>query len=227
MPTREALPCRLFLFDLDGTLIDSQEDIVRSLNLALGHMRLPALSPSRIGAFVGDGVQLLIERALAASAGRSPDPEETGRGLELFREEYGRHLLDHTHLVPGAGTALERLHWARCAVVSNKPADFCRRILAGLGVAGRFEIILGGDSTRNRKPDPEPLLEAMRFCRVPAAEAVMVGDSRVDIEAGRAAGVFTCGVLGGFRPEAELASSGCDLLIRSLAELPDHFRPPE
>ena len=66
----------------------------------------------------------------------------------------------------------------------------------------------------------------MRFCRVPAAEVVMVGDSRVDIDAGRAAGVFTCGVLGGFRTEAELASCGCDLLIRSVAELPDHFRPP-
>ncbi|MDI9613272.1 MAG: HAD-IA family hydrolase [Acidobacteriota bacterium] len=225
MPTRES--CRLFLFDLDGTLIDSQQDIVQSLNLALGRMRLPALSPARIRAFVGDGVQVLIERALAAATGRSPDPEETALGLELFREEYGRHLLDHTRLYPGVGAALGRLRWARCAVVSNKPADFCRRILAGLGIAGRFEIILGGDSTRHRKPDPEPLLEAMRFCRVPAAEVVMVGDSRVDIDAGRAAGVFTCGVLGGFRTEAELASCGCDLLIRSVAELPDHFRPPE
>ena len=180
----------VFLFDLDGTLIDSQEDIVRSLDLALGRLHLPAIPAARIGSFVGDGVQALVERALAESAGRPPLPEEAARGVQLFREEYGRHLLDRTHLYPGAAEALERLDWARYALVSNKPADFCRRILEGLGVAGRFDVILGGDSTPDRKPDPGPLLEAMHRCRIPASESVMVGDSRVDIEAGRRAGVF-------------------------------------
>jgi phosphoglycolate phosphatase len=226
MPPRRTRTCRLFLFDLDGTLIDSQEDIVRSLDLALGRLRLPSIPAARIGSFVGDGVEALIERAFAESAGRPPLPEEAARGVQLFREEYGRHLLDRTHLHAGAAEALERLDWARYALVSNKPADFCRRILEGLGVAGRFDVILGGDSTPNRKPDPGPLLEAMHRCRVPASESVMVGDSRVDIEAGRRAGVFTCGVLGGFRPEEDLESSGCDLLIRNLTELCDHFRPP-
>jgi phosphoglycolate phosphatase len=219
--------CRLFLFDLDGTLIDSRADITHSLNLTLARMELPSLSESQVGDFVGDGVQKLVERALRETTGSDPENTLTQKGMLLFREEYENHLLDRTCLCPHAKEALDSLSWAKFAVVSNKPEGFSRRILEGLGVAHRFCIILGGDSIQNRKPDPESLLKAMDYCGALPSESAMIGDSAVDIEAGKAAGVTTCGILGGFRPEEKLRAAGCDLLITDLLELAKHFSAPE
>ncbi len=220
-------PCRLFLFDLDGTLIDSRADIAHSLNLALARMNLAPLHESRIADFVGEGVQILIERSLREIIGREPESSQIHKGVAIFREEYGNHLLDCTCLRPNVKQALDCLAWARFAVVSNKPEIFSKRILEGLGVGDRFCIILGGDSTKNRKPDPESLLKAMDYCKALPSETAMVGDSAVDILAGKAAGVTTCGVRGGFRPQGELETAGCDLIITDLIELAENFCPPE
>jgi phosphoglycolate phosphatase len=221
-----ARPCRLFLFDLDGTLIDSRADITASLNLMLRRMRFPELLESRAADFVGDGVQTLIERALREVTGIDADPSLVRTGIAVFREEYENHLLDRTCLFPHAMEALDRLAWAQFAVVSNKPEVYSRQILEALGVAARFTAILGGDSARKRKPDPESLYRAMEFCGVPASLTAMVGDSPVDIEAGKAAGVTACGVLGGFRSRADLERAGCDLIIENLLQLADYFRSP-
>jgi phosphoglycolate phosphatase len=218
--------CRLFLFDLDGTLIDSRADITRSLNLALARLGLTSLTESQAGDFVGDGVQNLVERALRKTTGRNPADSLIQEGLALFREEYGNHLLDKTCLYPLAAEALDALSWAKFAIVSNKPEIFCRHILEGLGIANRFSLILGGDSIQNRKPHPESLLKAMGFCGVLPAQTAMIGDSAVDIEAGKAAGVTTCGVLGGYRSEEELRATGCDLIIHNLLELTQYFSAP-
>jgi phosphoglycolate phosphatase len=220
-------PCRLFIFDLDGTLIESRQDIALSLNLALTRMDLPTIQESRTADFVGEGVQKLVERALREVIGREPESELVGSCIVLFREEYGRHLLDRTHLCHGVREALEHLTWANLAVVTNKPEGFSRRILQGLGIRDRFCTILGGDSVRKRKPDPEPLLKAMDASNASPSETAMIGDSAVDIGAGKAAGVTTCGVLGGFRPREELEAAGCDLIIGNLLELPNHFQAPE
>jgi len=219
-------PCRLFIFDLDGTLIDSRADIAFALNLMLARMKMPPLHPSRIADFVGSGVPVLVERSLKEVTGREPGSELVEKGIVLFKEEYGNHLLDQTRLCYGVCDALDRLAWADFAVVTNKPEGFSRRILAGLGIETRFRAILGGDSIQKRKPDPEALFKAMQFCGVSQSETAMVGDSAVDIQAGKAAGIATCGVLGGFRPKEELEAAGCDLIIQNLLELPDHFRAP-
>jgi len=219
-------PCRLFLFDLDGTLIDSRTDITNALNLALARMNLPALTESRVMDFVGCGLRKLLERALLETTGLQPGDALLQQGITLFGEEYRDHLLDHTRLCPGVREGLDRLSWARFAVVSNKPEHFSRRILEGLGVGDRFCAILGGDSTPARKPDPGALWKAMDCCAAHPSETVMVGDSAVDIEAGKAAGVITCGILGGFRPRDELEAAGCDCIIENLLELAGHFCPP-
>jgi phosphoglycolate phosphatase len=219
-------PCRLFLFDLDGTLIDSKADITCALNLVLARMKLPQLQESLVADFVGEGIQKLIERSLCAATGLEPGGGMVQEGMVLFREEYDVHLLDRTRLFPYVREGLDRLPWARFAVVSNKPERFSRRILEGLGIGNRFCVISGGDSTPKRKPDPESLYMAMDSCKATASETAMVGDSPVDIQAGKAAGVTTCGVLGGFRPKEELEAAGCDLIIRNLLELSDHFHQP-
>jgi phosphoglycolate phosphatase len=218
--------CRLFIFDLDGTLIDSRADITLALNLMLARIHMGALPESRVADFVGSGVQKLVERALREITGHNPETELLDKGVAIFREEYGNHLLDRTRLCDGVKEALDLLSWAEFAVVTNKPADFSRRILEGLGIGTRFHTILGGDSVRKRKPDPEALFKAMEFSNATASETAMVGDSAVDIEAGKAAGVTTCGVLGGFRPKEELEAAGCDLIVENLRELPLYFISP-
>jgi phosphoglycolate phosphatase len=218
-------PCRLFLFDLDGTLIDSKADIALALNLALARMNLPPLSMDKVSEFVGEGVQKLIERALRQLTGTSSNPALIQSAAVFFQSEYETHLLDSTHLIDGAGEAINRLDWASLAVVTNKPARFARSILKGLGIEDRFCSIVGGDSAPLRKPDPQPLLMAMASCGAKPSETVMVGDSAIDVLAGKAAGVWTCGVVGGFRSRKELEAAGCDRIISSLVELADLFCP--
>jgi len=180
----------------------------------------------RIADFVGEGVQKLARRALRAITGREPENDLVEGVVSFFREEYGRHLLDQTRLFPGTKEALERLPWASFAVVTNKPDVFSRRILDSLGIGDRFCAVFGGDGVERRKPDPEALLKAMSQCPAAPSETAMVGDSAVDIKAGKAAGVTTCGVVGGFRPRTELEAANCDLIIETLIELSDHFRSP-
>ena len=218
-------PCRLFIFDLDGTLVDSRADLVTSLNLALNRLGHKSLSSDCIGGFVGDGSDKLIERALRAASGRDPDNVGLQEMMRIYMEEYGKHLLDETRLRDQAVEALNALSGAELAVVTNKYAAFSRRILDGLGIGNRFSIILGGDSVDRRKPDPEALVKAMDFCRAAPEETVMIGDSLTDIEAGKAANAATCAILGGFRPDEELRNSGCDFLISSLMQIADYLEP--
>lgn len=216
----------LFIFDLDGTLIDSRADIAAALNRALARLRLPRLAEEQVAEYVGYGMQKLIERSLREATGEEPSGELMHDALAIYKEEYGRRLLDQTQLLPMVQEALDGLSWAKFAVATNKAEGFSRRILEGLGVADRFAIIMGGDSVSRGKPDPEALLRAMAFCRVAARDTVMVGDSAVDIQAGKAAHVTTCGVQGGFRSREELVAAGCDLIVENLLELCNRFQPP-
>jgi phosphoglycolate phosphatase len=211
----------LFIFDLDGTLIDSKADIACGLNIALARMNIQSLPIPKVAEFIGDGLQKLVERALRETTGRKPETEQMQECIALFSEEYGLHLLDQTKLFPCVVETLDQLSWAKFAVLSNKPEGFSRRILDGLKIASRFQTILGGDSTDARKPDPAGVLRAMELCEAVPSETMMVGDSPVDIEAGKAAGTYTCGVAGGFRSKEQLEAAGCDLLVHNLIELTD------
>jgi len=216
-------PCRLFLFDLDGTLIDSKTDIANSVNLVLVKLGLHPLPVSRVVDFVGKGVRKLLERTLREIHHREPEETLLQQGVEIFREEYSRHMLDHTCLYRNVEDALNRLSWADMIIVSNKPERYSRPILEGLKIAGRFRAILGEETTHAYKPDPTPLKVAMEFCGATPSETVMVGDSSIDIAAGKAAGVSTCAVTGGYHSREQLNAAGPDLIIDDLLELDNYF----
>ena len=181
---------RLLVFDLDGTLVDSKEDLANAVNVALESFDLPPLPNPVIYSYVGDGASALILRALP--------PEKADllqEVLDRFLAYYRRHLLDTTRAYPGVVGALRK--WAgiyRMAVLTNKGVAMSQEILSGLSLDGSFFEVRGGDSFGTKKPDPEGLLRILREAGVEAREAIMIGDSRNDVQAGRAAGAVTCGV---------------------------------
>lgn len=221
VPPAFAAQLRVLVFDLDGTLIDSNRDLAASVNAALRQMGRPALSCEQVAGFVGNGVPALVERALAATGGASAREAEAAEALMLGH--YERHPLDATRLYPGVAELLPALA-ARyaLAVLTNKPQGLAREILAGLGVAEHFTAIYGGDSFAAKKPDPMGLRailgpETLGVAAKPAT-ALMIGDSTVDIQTGHAAGAWTCAVSYGFAPRDWLPGTA-DWEIAAFGEL--------
>lgn len=202
------------MFDLDGTLADTRADLTDAVNNALQRLALPPLSMEQVCRYVGDGVHTLLSRALGPAHWDVID-----KGVRFFREYYGTHLLDQTRLYPGVRETLEYFQEKRKAIVTNKPLDFTVRILKGLEIDAYFELVLGGDSTTERKPHPEPARKVLSTTGVEARLAVMVGDSPADIEMAQQAGIYSVGVTYGLRPAAVLQAAGPDLLVDDLREL--------
>jgi phosphoglycolate phosphatase len=193
------------IYDLDGTLVDSREDLADSVNAMLAQLGLPQRAPDLIHGFIGEGAERLIRRSLG------PVHEERyPEAAPIWKKEYRRRLLARTRLYPGIGDLLRSLPDAR-AVLTNKPGAFAREILRGLGVADAFGAVLGGDEAP-RKPAPEGLLRICGILRVPRDQVLLVGDSAVDLATGRAAGVRVCAVTWGLGDRAALCSADylCD-----------------
>jgi phosphoglycolate phosphatase len=207
------------LFDLDGTLVDSRADLAYAINLTLAELGRETLPDTRVIGFVGEGARLLVERALRATQSGAPEESDIDGALEIFRRHYGEHLLDQTRVYPEVEQTLARLTRIPKAVVTNKPYDFTIKLLEGVGLLSYFDVVFGGDSLAERKPSPMMLIEAARKCAAPLSECLMIGDSRVDVEAGRAASMKTCGYIPGFRGRTELVEAGVDYLIERFNEL--------
>jgi phosphoglycolate phosphatase len=205
----------LLVFDLDGTLVDSELDLANSVNATLAKIGHKPLSVERIASYVGQGVTVLVSRALGADA----TPEAVERATEIFLKHYREHMLDNTATYPGVREALAELDGRKMAVLTNKPVNFSRAMLAGLGLAERFLRIYGGNSFENKKPDPVGLHRLMEETDVPSSRTLMVGDSISDVLAGRNAGVWTCGVNYGFG-SSTLDEAPPDIRIDDLRELP-------
>jgi phosphoglycolate phosphatase len=210
---------KLLIFDLDGTLIDSRQDLVNSVNAALRWLGREELPPDEIAAMVGDGAPTLVRRAL----GDTPDEDLVRRGLEFFLSYYREHKLDYTRLYDGIPEALETLRGVNGArrvmsVLTNKPVNPSRAIVQALGIAEKFVSVYGGNSFETKKPDPLGINTILAETGVLPEEAVMIGDSAVDILTGRAAGTWTCGVTYGFAPHTLLVTPG-DATVDSAQEL--------
>ena len=198
-------------------LIDSVHDIATSVNWVLGGLSLPAKSVEEVAGFVGDGVHMLLARAIGGA-----DETVVRDAVRKFRAHYLRHCLDTTRLYPTVQSTLAHLRAKRLAVVTNKPYAPTMRILDGLHVTGYFPVVLGGESTPARKPHPAPVLKALELLGVAADESMMVGDGPHDIEAGRSAGLRTCGVTYGLVGCSNIAAARPDYLIDALEELLRH-----
>lgn len=217
---------KLVIFDLDGTLIDSRLDLVHSVNAALRHIGRPELPDDVIASYVGDGAPILIQRALG---GEKVDAALIRKGLEFFLSYYRAHKLDHTTVYPGIAEALAAVQRSgngtprKMAVLTNKPVIPSRAIVEALGLGPFFTQIYGGNSFATKKPDPEGARKLLEESGVRPEQAVIVGDSHVDIETGRNAGLWTVGVSYGFAPHT-LEGVMPDLSIDMPRELTEVFR---
>ncbi|HUJ27282.1 MAG TPA: HAD-IA family hydrolase [Myxococcales bacterium] len=187
------------IYDLDGTLVDSRGDLADSVNAMLARMGLPVRPDEVIHGFIGEGAERLIRRSLGPNEGRYLE------AAPIWREEYAKRLLARTRLYDGIEQVLQAPPEAR-AVLTNKPGAFARQILQGLGVERAFLAVRGGDEGP-RKPAPDGLLELCQKLEVRPKDALLVGDSAVDLATGKAAGVRVCAVRWGLGDAAALSSA--------------------
>ena len=185
----------LFVFDLDGTLIDSRRDLADAANALIVARGGRPLAVEAITAMVGEGAPLLVQRALTA-AGLEPD---VASALPRFLELYDERLLVHTRLYEGTREVLDALApRASLAILTNKPQRPTEAILEGLGIASFFRWVVGGDTAHGRKPDPAGLVHLQALAHAQTGDTVMIGDSAIDLRTARAAGTRVCLVRYGF-----------------------------
>jgi phosphoglycolate phosphatase len=222
--TRRAFDPRsiqLVIFDLDGTLIDSRLDLVHSVNAALRHIERPELPDYVIASYVGDGAPILIQRALG---GEAADEALVRRGLEFFLSYYREHKLDHTTVYAGIPEALAAIRDSAngvprtLAVLTNKPVNPSRAIVEALGLGQFFSQVYGGNSFASKKPDPEGARRLLEENGVNPEQAAIVGDSHVDVQTGRNAGLWTVGVTYGFTTHT-LQDEAPDVLVDTAGEV--------
>jgi phosphoglycolate phosphatase len=228
---------KLLVFDLDGTLIDSAQDLCNSVNAALNEVGCSSLPDPLIASFVGNGAPMLMRRSLALVTG-NPSPEtvneeQLARAYQFFLQYYREHKLDFTYAYEGVLDALKALHELHdapsgpsrvMAVLTNKPVRPARGICEGLGLAGYFLHIYGGDSFPVKKPDPIGLRSLMEETGSAPEETVMIGDSQVDVETARNAGAWSLGCAFGFGPQ-NLMNTPPDILVDSAAEWTQALQP--
>ncbi|MGO9339426.1 MAG: HAD-IA family hydrolase [Terracidiphilus sp.] len=217
---------KLLVFDLDGTLIDSAQDLCNSVNATLNHFGHPSLDDSEIAGFIGDGAMMLVRRAFAKAYGGPVDEEFLQSAYQFFLDYYRAHKLDFTYAYEGvqeALAALKTLHnhpgspLRAMAVLTNKPVRPARDICAALGLAPYFMQIYGGNSFSTKKPDPEGLLALMAEAGATPQQTVLIGDSHVDVLTARNGGAWSLGCTFGLSPES-LASVEPDVLVDSPAD---------
>jgi phosphoglycolate phosphatase len=208
----------LIIYDFDGTLVDTLFDIADAVNLSLEALGLRTLSRETIRKYVGKGVERLMAQSIDGTG-----YDDLQSAVEQFRKHYSENLMNHTRFYPSGREILDHFRDKKQAICSNKPEGFVRQILESLDCLEPFDAILGGDSLKSRKPDPEGLFHLLERFQCSADQAVLVGDSPVDIETGKRAGIYTCVVSFGFGDPKEIASAKPDCTIDHLSQLKDLF----
>lgn len=216
IPSRQI---KLLVFDLDGTLVDSQVDLANAINHMLRQYGRPELPVDIVAGYIGDGANMLVRRSL----GDPQDENFVRQAYDTFVKFYREHALDHTYIYPGVMDALRAIRAAangrlQMAVLTNKPVRPSERIVQGLGMGDLFVRVYGGNSFETKKPDPLGARALLRETSTLPAEAVMIGDSQNDVLTARNSGMWSIGVTYGFSPDT-LRAHPPDVLIDSPDEL--------
>ncbi|OLB28134.1 MAG: phosphoglycolate phosphatase [Acidobacteria bacterium] len=212
---------RALIFDLDGTLIDSKQDLIRSVNAMLVEMGRERLHEETISGYIGHGAPTLVARAL----GNGATEDEREQALKFFLAHYEAHKLDATRPYPGVAEALKELRGFPMAVLTNKPVRVSRRILEGLELAKYFRTVYGGNSFATKKPDPLGARKIVEELGATAGETMMVGDSEVDVQTARNAGTLVAAVNYGFGTH-DRAAYPADVYLERLTDLAPLLEAP-
>ncbi len=205
---------KLLIFDLDGTLADTGQDIADALNYALSPYGVREYSVEETKAMVGSGISSLLHSLVPSDAGK---PDTEGEVTSRFLDFYSKHLMDKTSAYPHVKETLEQLSGYTNVVLSNKRTAYSIEIIERLGFSKYFDQVWGSDSVREKKPSPVPILDLLDQYKVSKENAVMIGDSDFDVQAGKAAGVNVVAVTYGFRPRESLGSA--DTIIDNFDDL--------
>jgi phosphoglycolate phosphatase len=208
----------LLMFDLDGTLAATGRDLASSVNYVRALLKLEPLEEPVVYGYVGHGSEHLLRKSIPERFHSRFDEL-----MQRFLDHYEKHLLDTTVLYPNVKETLDRFSHKKKAVVTNKRHYLSVAVLKGLGIESSFDAIVGGDSGWNKKPDPSCLIHVLSALEVEPGKALMVGDGDTDIEAGKSAGVYTCGVTYGLCGKEELVAARPDFLIDDLRALADYI----
>lgn len=212
-------PIRLLIFDLDGTIVDTVQDIAASINhtlITLGRGTLPLDAVKR---YVGDGLDMMLTRSLGGDAGLLP----TAR--KIYFEHHRMNLIVQSSLYPGVTETLEYFKSIPLVIITNKPSAFTNPILEKLAIRQYFRFVIGSDSGFPLKPAPAAILKIMAETGVSREHAAIVGDGTTDVLAGKAAGITACAVTYGYRTEQELREAGADYTIHVISDLQGLFEP--
>jgi phosphoglycolate phosphatase len=203
----------LLVFDLDGTLIRSCDDLAASVNYSLQTIGLPTLSLEKVRSFVGDGVKVLMKRALGSNL------EQYDRAFDLFDAHYSEHLLDRTTLYPDVPDVLDYFKHKKKVIVTNKLGRYTLQITKTLGIAESFEEIVGQDSTPFKKPDARLLQVVMAKWGGTPKRTAVIGDGINDILLARNAGALSCAFLNGITGREKLLALAPDITCETLSDL--------
>lgn len=215
-------------FDLDGTLIDSVPDLAAATNATLVELGLVEVSQGQVRSWVGNGTQVLMERALNYALGREVSEDELSQAMVPFLIHYELHLEKHSSLYPNVVETLAALVEAgfKLALVTNKPNKFTVPLLNAFGLSKFFSLVLGGDSLAKMKPDPMPLEHVLTTWQVAPQELLMIGDSKNDILAAQGAKVASIGLTYGYNYGEDIGLSEPNAVCDDFAQISEYLLSP-